>query len=37
MGGLHFSLQVEDVSEHTNDECHVFVFLYARERYLLTC
>ena len=30
---LGFSMQGEDILEHTNGKCHVFTFMYARGRF----
>lgn len=30
---LHFNMQGEDITEHTNGKCHVLRFLYVRERF----
>jgi hypothetical protein len=30
---VHFGMQAEDIVEHTNGECHVFISCYARGRY----
>ena len=30
---LHFSMQSEDIINHTNDECHVLCYSMQKEKY----